>query len=242
MRTIVYIDGYNLYYGRIANTPYKWLDLPVLFGGIVRAQDPSSVLTQYKFFTAPALAKLARHGQASTNAQTTYHRALESKYPALFTKILGQHNISQADVPRYVDEVTPPRKDDTVSSWKVVEKKTDVNIALAIYRDACKELVDQVVLCSNDSDAEPVLEAIRTDFPHIRIGVITPRRPTQMGGKTPRVTSTSLATHANWVRNHITDAEMENAQLRDVIVAPSGKQFKKPAHWFPVAPESGNGE
>jgi hypothetical protein len=27
MRTIVYIDGFNLYYGAVKGTPYKWLDL-----------------------------------------------------------------------------------------------------------------------------------------------------------------------------------------------------------------------
>ena len=39
MRTIVCVDGYNLYYGRINKTPYKWLDLPALFQGILKAQD-----------------------------------------------------------------------------------------------------------------------------------------------------------------------------------------------------------
>ena len=27
MRTIVYVDGFNLYYGCLKNTPWKWLDL-----------------------------------------------------------------------------------------------------------------------------------------------------------------------------------------------------------------------
>ena len=26
MRTIAYIDGFNLYYGLLKGTPYKWLD------------------------------------------------------------------------------------------------------------------------------------------------------------------------------------------------------------------------
>lgn len=241
MRTIVYIDGYNLYYGRIANTPYKWLDLPTLFGGIVHAQDPSSVLCHVKFFTASAIAKFSRRGQASQNAQTTYHRALETKYPDSFTKILGQHSFSKVFVPKVVEGKPDPSKDDTVLTWKIVEKKTDVNLAIAMYRDACKGLVDQIVLCSNDSDAEPALEAIRTDFPHIRIGVVTPRRPplkSEMDTPTPRVKSKSLAAYAHWVRSHITDAEMENAQLLQNVVAPSGKVFKKPPHWFPSAPET----
>ena len=31
MRTIVFVDGYNLYYGMLRRSPYKWLDLFALF-------------------------------------------------------------------------------------------------------------------------------------------------------------------------------------------------------------------
>jgi hypothetical protein len=30
MATTVYIDGFNLYYGALRDTPYKWLDLEAL--------------------------------------------------------------------------------------------------------------------------------------------------------------------------------------------------------------------
>ena len=30
MRTFVYVDGFNLYYGALKSTPWKWLDLPAL--------------------------------------------------------------------------------------------------------------------------------------------------------------------------------------------------------------------
>lgn len=29
LRTRLYVDGYNLYYGCLKNTPHKWLDLPL---------------------------------------------------------------------------------------------------------------------------------------------------------------------------------------------------------------------
>lgn len=40
--TAVYIDGYNLYYGRIRGTRYKWVDLVALFDSVVRKQAPDS--------------------------------------------------------------------------------------------------------------------------------------------------------------------------------------------------------
>ena len=31
MRTYVYVDGFNLYYGALKGSHYKWLDLKALF-------------------------------------------------------------------------------------------------------------------------------------------------------------------------------------------------------------------
>lgn len=230
MRTIVYIDGYNLYYGRVNKTPYKWLDLPSLFQGILKAQDPSSVIEQVKYFSAPALAKFSRLGQESVMAQKHYHRALESKYPTLFSIILGKHDFSKDFVPLYV-EGENPRKDNVACVWKIVEKKTDVNLAITMYRDAAKGACDQLVLCSNDSDAEPALEALRADFPDLRIGLVTPRRPPAENDRS-RVVSTSLSKLAHWTRSHITDDELALAQLPKNVVALTGKAFKKPPHWY----------
>ena len=36
MRTCIYVDGYNLYYGRLYGTEYKWLDVVALFSEMVR--------------------------------------------------------------------------------------------------------------------------------------------------------------------------------------------------------------
>jgi hypothetical protein len=41
-RTAIYIDGYNLYYGRLLGTEYKWLDVVSLFGQIIRSIEPAS--------------------------------------------------------------------------------------------------------------------------------------------------------------------------------------------------------
>ena len=34
MRTCVYVDGFNLYYGALKRTPYKWLDLAALMAAL----------------------------------------------------------------------------------------------------------------------------------------------------------------------------------------------------------------
>lgn len=49
MRTIVYVDGFNLYYGAVKNTPYRWLDLKALFG---RLLEPRNRIIAVKYYTA----------------------------------------------------------------------------------------------------------------------------------------------------------------------------------------------
>lgn len=62
------------------------------------------------------------------------------------------------------------------------EKETDVNLALGMYRAACRadqlqiDQIHQIVLVSGGTDLGPALAAIRADFPHIRLGVILPHR------------------------------------------------------------------
>lgn len=55
MRTIVYIDGYNLFYSLLTKTSFKWLDLNRLFSQVVRPIEPSSEIARTKYFTAPVL-------------------------------------------------------------------------------------------------------------------------------------------------------------------------------------------
>ncbi len=47
-RTIVYVDGFNLYYGSLRKTSYKRLDLRVLFKNLLGEQH---LITEIKYFT-----------------------------------------------------------------------------------------------------------------------------------------------------------------------------------------------
>ena len=114
--------------------------------------------------------------------------------------------------------------------WKLEEKKTDVNLALRMYRDACKGLYDRMILVSNDSDAEPALEAIRTDFPHIMLGVVMPIRPVLSGTTAHRRPSGSLANQADCTIAHLGDDVLDSAQL-PVVIPTKKKPIRKPAHW-----------
>jgi uncharacterized LabA/DUF88 family protein len=228
--TAVYVDGYNLYYGRLRGTPYKWLDVVALFEQLIHVQDPLSKLDKVRFYTAPALPRFASHGEASTAAQTEYHRALQSKHPDRVQIVLGKHTYEKDGtiMPAYVDG-QPFDKSNTVKVWRLIEKKTDVNLAMGMYRDAASGLFSQLVLCSNDSDAEPVMQALREDFPELVLGVVTPARPP--GTRPGRGgVSTSLSQHAAWTRQYIRDDELERAQLPEKVPTKKKPAFK-PGHW-----------
>ena len=49
-KTIVYIDGYNLYYGLLKGTRDKWLDLAKFSKALLREDHE---IVQIKYFTAP---------------------------------------------------------------------------------------------------------------------------------------------------------------------------------------------
>ena len=97
MKTTIYIDGYNLYYGRLRNTQFKWLDVVALFSNMALTIEPKSAVIAVKYFTAPALTKFARHGAESMKAQNDYHRALEAKYPGVFQRFWGHMSLKKME-------------------------------------------------------------------------------------------------------------------------------------------------
>ena len=44
----VYIDGFNLYYGAVKGSPYKWLDL----GALCHHMLPNDTVQSIEYFTA----------------------------------------------------------------------------------------------------------------------------------------------------------------------------------------------
>ncbi len=227
----MYVDGYNLYYGRLRNSAFKWLDVVTLFDSIVAQRDQNEKIVRLHLFTAPALASFATHGAASVNAQSAYHRALQAKHPERFEIVYGKHSYDRSGtlLPSFVDGQAYDRNLRS-RVWILEEKKTDVNLALRIYRDACQGLYDRIILMSNDSDAEPVLQAVRQDFPHIMIGVVIPIPPPTPGAATHRRISGSLANQADWLMPHLTDEQLREAQLPDQIPT-RNKPLRKPPHW-----------
>lgn len=72
-RAIAYIDGYNLYYGLLKGTPYKWLDLWAFSRALLLADIE---LVAVKYFTAPI--RTYPHDLAASDRQKIYLQAISA--------------------------------------------------------------------------------------------------------------------------------------------------------------------
>lgn len=72
MRTRVYIDGFNLYYRAVKNTPYKWLNLRKMCELIL----PDRSIEKIKYFTANVSAR--KNDPDQPTRQQIYFRALKT--------------------------------------------------------------------------------------------------------------------------------------------------------------------
>ncbi|MFW7526157.1 NYN domain-containing protein [Vibrio ostreicida] len=222
MKTIVYVDGFNFYYGLLRHSPYKWLDLVKLFEQeLLPMHDPNIELIKVKLFTAPVLTKFATNKAQAQNSQDRYWRAMQTLHPDRFELIKGHY---QAAYQNAIEYLSPPDKQKRVGIWKLEEKLTDVQMALDLYRDAVREECEQVVIASNDSDMEPAAKLIKTDT-NIPVGIILPRLPNDQ-----RPTSKHLRDITDWNINAVTHDQLETCLLPDKIPT-CKKPIAKPDYW-----------
>ncbi len=145
MRTNVYIDGFNLYFGALRKTPYKWLDVQRLCEQLL----PPHNIVAIKYFTARISAR-ANDPQAPTRQQA-YLRALAtcSKVRIFY----GHYTTHEVTLP--LANTTPMRFAKVI---RTDEKGSDVNLAVHLVNDCHTQQLDSVVVVTNDSD---LAEALR---------------------------------------------------------------------------------
>ncbi len=223
-RTIAYIDGFNLYFGSLKGTSYRWLDLQSLVKQLCREQNPDCELVAIKYYTADIKAKLSSHGEASCKAQQDYLLSLKAHsgpHDPKLEIIKGHYSIW---VKEYYTFQEPVDFDNKRSVWIAEEKQTDVAIAVDMLCDVLDDACDQLVIFSNDSDLAPALREVKSRWPSKTIGVVAPIR------KEGRRPSAALKKTADWTRYGIRESELASSQLPDKVR--TRKRFiLKPDHW-----------
>lgn len=165
MKTNVYIDGFNLYFGAVKGTPYKWLDLSALCSKLF----PKNQINRIRYFTAIVDARPPDLQQPVR--QQTYLRALHT------IPDLSVHLGTFRTRPVRMRLVQPPRfGSKTAEVWKTEEKGSDVNLASYLLLDAFRRDCEVAIVFSNDADLRKPIDIAKDDL-GVKVGVVNPHPP-----------------------------------------------------------------
>jgi hypothetical protein len=204
--TNVYVDGFNLYYGAVRGTTHKWLNIERMFT-LLRPHDD---LQTIYYFTALI-------DGSHRNNQTEYLRALET-LPKVRT-VMGRFKFKRivCTVPACT----------FAGSWffsMPEEKRTDVQIALAMAKDAWQGTCQRMILVSGDSDLVPAINLVKEISPRTEVVVYVPARHQARGAA---VELRGAADKDRILPNNL----LQHSQLPARLDDGEGRPICKPSSW-----------
>ncbi len=208
-RSVVYIDGFNLYYGVLKENPHhKWLDLQKYFR-LLRQDDE---IKKIWYFTAEVTGPPFQRQKVYLDAVGTL---------PLVKVVLGLYKRKtlkcKVDGCKYQGK---NGKQYTVPE----EKKTDVNIALQMLDDAYQGACDRMILVSGDSDLVPAVKLIKERHPQIQVTVYIPANHPQRGA------AKELRDAADKHKTLPTEL-LSKSQFPETLIGASGQSICKPEAW-----------
>ncbi len=208
IKTYVYVDGFNLYYGAVKGTPYKWLNILTLCKMLL----PKNDIIKIKYYTALVTARPTDPDKP--NRQLLFLRALGT-IPGLeiFYGHFLEHEIM---MPVIKPAIGAPNY---VKVRKTEEKGSDVNIAAHMINDGYKNLYSIAVLISNDSDLIEPIKIIRQEL-GLPVGVLNPFP------HTPSHEIRKWATFVKPIRKGVLSVSQFPSVMQDSLGT-----FKKPQDW-----------
>jgi len=205
--TFVYIDGWNLYYGAIKKSPYRWLDLYALSCGLLRGHNVELV----KYFTARVDDRPEDLHQSQR--QDTYLRALRTN-PQVEV-VLGRFVTRTKSV-----RLAKPVGTRLYADARITEEKgSDVKLATNLVWDAAHGFMKCALVISNDSDLQESIDMARK----LNVTVITCN---PHGSRADQPNHLHGDDRRNLRKKHLADA-----QLPLVVTGPDGKQIRRPKKW-----------
>jgi uncharacterized LabA/DUF88 family protein len=204
-KVYVYVDGFNLYYGALKSTPYRWLNI----GALSAAMLPGDQIAAIRYFTASVSARPGDPSQPQR--QQMFLRALRT-IPNL-TIHYGQFRTRPTRLP--LSNTTPIK---LVYVDRTEEKGSDVNLASYLLLDGFKKSYETAVLITNDSDLETPVRFVRQEL-KLPIGILNPHS----------THSSCLRQYANFTKR-IRQSDVAAAQFPNELTDAHGK-FTKPPSW-----------
>lgn len=205
MKVNVYIDGFNLYYGSLRGTQYKWMN-PLKMCQLLL---PNDTISKIKYFTARVAARPSDPDQPIR--QITYFRALET---------IPEIEIVEGTF--LTKEVMMPLANTNPQQYarviKTEEKGSDVNLAVHLLRDAFRNDFELAVMVTNDSDLLEPLKIVKYEL-GLPVGLINPQQHP----------SFHLKQHATFIKKLRTGV-LANSQFPASLTDANGT-FHKPTAW-----------
>ena len=158
--TFVYIYGFNLYYGAVKNTPYRWLNVAALCQHLLPSDQHD--LRGIRYYTAQVKAR--PHDPDQPLRQQIYWRALQT------IPILEIHRGHFLSNPKKA-----PLADGSGFAEVLIEseKGSDVNLASHLIRDGFRGAYDCAVVISNDTDLLEPIRIVKDELGK-KVGIICP--------------------------------------------------------------------
>ena len=209
MITNIYVDGFNLYYRALKDTPFRWLDLRKL----AEVLFPEDTIHRVSYFTA--LLDARRDNPSQPQRQQAYMRALATLpgfevYYGTFRPRIKLRPLVEA-VPGLPTHVLVRDSE---------EKGSDINLATRLLVDGFNGEYEQAVVVSNDADFSGPMRYVRDDL-GLRVTLVNPdaRNPS------PR----DLASAATYVKR-LWKSHLRRSQLPDSLADEIGT-ITRPGGW-----------
>lgn len=211
MKTIVYVDAFNFYYGLTKHSPYRWCNLLKLSQLLL----PQNEILKIKLFTSNS--KGFHDDPRQPERQSVYLRALRTlETLEIYTSTF------------LVDEKYFPVADSSGNSEKVKvrvpkEKGSDVKLASHLLMDAFKNEFELAAVFTNDSDLAEPIRLVHSELGK-RVGLfLTCRQPFRRASK-------QLMQAASFYKDIPTSA-LAGSQFPPHLVTAQGKVIHKPTSW-----------
>lgn len=202
----MYVDGFNLYYGALKGTPFKWLNLERFCALMLPRND----IQRINFYTAMVSARPENPDQPQR--QFAYLRALGT-LPMVHVHF--GHYLTHAVWMRL--ETPPATGSSYVRVLRSEEKGSDVNLATHLVSDAYEDHFDTAVVVTNDSDLREPVDLVTRRLGK-RVGVLNPQ-------KHPAVVLAQAATFFKTIRRGVLQATQFPEQINSAngaILRPAG--------------------
>lgn len=220
MRTIIYVDGFNLYFRMLEKRPeLKWLNIKALAEKLLKK---SNKVVAVRYYTARVSGRLDPSAPArqqiyfdalSTVPEISLHMGsfLSSvKFAGLVHPPSFRPNLPQ--------QMAPPWPN-VVRVHKTEEKGSDVNLASHLLLGAFRNEYDVAAVLSNDTD---LVEPIRIVTQELKkpVGLLSP-----VAYPNPQLQSVST-----FIRR-ISYSDLAACQFADPLALPDGTNITKPLTW-----------